>query len=407
MSFRAYKFKLRPTADQVTQFTREVGHARFVWNQMLQRQKQRLEAGQGVDSFETMSAALPGLKQAHPFLKEASSHALQQRLKDLRRAFNDFFAVRQPNKGFPQFKKKYQHDRTRYQNYFKKTFNQWSVEVQHNRIRLPKVGWVRMHQSQRLRGHVKYATLSRDADGWYVSITCELTQAEQRAHLQSLMDREVLSNVPPTSIIGGDLGVRNLLALSDGTTFGGCTKLKQLDTRLKSLQRALARKQKGSNSYDGMMNRIARTHQCIRDARLAHLREIVTVLRKNHAVVVVLEDLKVQRMTKSARGTVQNPGVNVQQTSNLNRSILDRGWGPLGRLLDSALEPAGGFVLRVPPHYTSQTCSACGHTAAANRVKDRFHCEECQYEKDADINAAMNILERGLRQLEGSGLGAT
>lgn len=406
MGYRAHKYKLRPTPDQVTQFSREAGHARFVWNLMLERQKQRLDKGLFVESFDAMSAQLPGLKKQHPFLKEASSNALQQRLKDLRKAFNDFFDPSQPSKGFPQFKKKYRHDRTRYQNYYPKMVGQWTVEVQHNRIRLPKAGWVRMHQSQRLWGHIKYATLSRDADGWYVSITCELTPAEQRAHLQSLIDRHVLPRHQPTSVIGGDLGVRNLLALSDGTLFKGCGKLKELESRLVTLQQALSRKVKGSKAYYEMVNRLARIHKRIRDARTAHLREVVTDLRKNHAVVV-LEDLRVKSMTKSARGTVENPGVNVQQTSNLNKSILDRGWGLLGRLLDSALEPSGGFVLRVPPAYTSQTCSACGHVASSNRVKDRFRCEKCSFEKDADVNAALNILELGLRRLEGGGLAAT
>ncbi len=127
--------------------------------------------------------------------------------------------------------------------------------------------------------------------------------------------------------------------------------------------------------------------------------KVSTVISKNHAVVV-LENLKVGNMTRSAKGTVEAPGRNIRQKSGLNKSILDQGWGLLKQMLEYKLRWSGGMLLLVDPAYTSQTCSVCGHVDAGNRTDQKtFHCLHCGHEAHADVNAAKNILARGLESL--------
>ncbi len=118
--------------------------------------------------------------------------------------------------------------------------------------------------------------------------------------------------------------------------------------------------------------------------------------------MVVLEDLKVQNMTTSATGTIEKPGCNVRQKSGLNKAILDQGWGMLLRLHEYKLQWAGGMLYRVPPEYTAQICPVCGVVDAENRKTQAvFHCQHCGYTDHTDVNAAKNILARGLQLTAG------
>ena len=129
------------------------------------------------------------------------------------------------------------------------------------------------------------------------------------------------------------------------------------------------------------------------------IEKVTTEIAKSHRVVVI-EDLRVQAMTASARGTAEEPGRNVAQKAGLNRSILDKGWGMFVTRLEQKLAAVGGQLIRVPAAFSSQTCSGCGHVATESRVtRDRFRCVECGSEQDADLNAALVIRGRGLARL--------
>jgi putative transposase len=131
------------------------------------------------------------------------------------------------------------------------------------------------------------------------------------------------------------------------------------------------------------------------------LHQVGTIISKNHALVV-LENLKVGNMTGSAKGTVEAPGRNIRQKSGLNKSILDQGWGMLKRMLGYKLQWSGGMLILVDPAYTSQTCSVCGHVDAGNRPDQKtFRCLHCGHDDHADVNAAQNILARGLQATAG------
>ena len=133
----------------------------------------------------------------------------------------------------------------------------------------------------------------------------------------------------------------------------------------------------------------------IANCRKDFLHKISNEISKNHAMIY-MEDLQVSNMSKSAKGTVEQPGQNVAQKSGLNRAILDQGWGEFRRQLEYKSAWRGGFVIAVPPHHTSQTCPCCGHTDKENRpTQEKFECVECGYSENADLVGALNILARG------------
>jgi putative transposase len=164
---------------------------------------------------------------------------------------------------------------------------------------------------------------------------------------------------------------------------------------LRHAHRSMSRKVKFSANWKKAKERVARLYEKAANRRKDCLHKLTTRLSKNHATVVV-EDLKVLQMTKSAKGTVESPGKNVKQKSGLNKAILDQGWGELARQLAYKCEWSGGRFIKVPPHYTSQTCRVCDFAFAGNRLsQSEFVCLWCGHEEHADVNAAKNILALG------------
>ncbi|OSK01498.1 putative transposase B, IS609, partial [Escherichia coli SHECO001] len=148
-------------------------------------------------------------------------------------------------------------------------------------------------------------------------------------------------------------------------------------------------------NWQKQKRKIQRLHSRIANIRRDYLHKVTTTVSKNHAMIVI-EDLKVSNMSKSAAGTVSQPGRNVRAKSGLNRSILDQGWYEMRRQLEYKQLWRGGQVLAVPPAYTSQRCACCGHTAKENRLsQSKFRCQVCGYTANADVNGARNILAAG------------
>ncbi len=165
---------------------------------------------------------------------------------------------------------------------------------------------------------------------------------------------------PSNSIIGGDLGVVRFLTLSNQKYYEPINIFKKLKNKLAQLQKRLAKKPKGSQKWRKLKLKITKLYIRIANTRNDYLHKISSELSKNHAVVI-LEDLKISNMTGSAKGTVDNPGKNVQQKSGLNRSILDQGWGEFIRQLEYKLAWNGGQLIQVNPRNTSRKCPQCHH----------------------------------------------
>ncbi|MDX7731651.1 transposase, partial [Aeromonas caviae] len=186
-----------------------------------------------------------------------------------------------------------------------------------------------------------------------------------------------------------------LATLSDGTVFEPVNSFKTNQTKLARLQRQLSKKVKFSSNWKKQKAKIQRLHSHIANTRRDYLHKVTTTISKNHAMIVI-EDLKVASMSKSAAGTTSQPGRNVRAKSGLNRSILDQGWFELRRQLEYKQAWRGGQVLAINPAYTSQQCACCGHTAKDNRqTQSQFKCAACGYEANADVNGARNILAAG------------
>lgn len=334
------------------------------------KNKQRIMYYQEMDFFSKLWKK----SVEYNFLKECPAHCLQQKLKDLERAFLDCFDKRQPGKRLPTKRKKNIHDSIRFP-------EPKHIELEHSRIKLPKLGWIKFYNSLKLHGIIRNVTISRQGNHWYISICVA----------QELMIPKEL----PTLAIGIDCGIANFVATSKGALIAPINSYRHWMGRLAVLQRRLAKKVKFSNNWKKFLVKIRKLHCKIANIRRDFLHKITTGLSKSHAMVVV-EALRIKNMSKSAKGTLDNPGQNVKAKSGLNKSILDQGWGEFKRQLKYKLEWAGGVLVEVNPQYTSQKCSQCGHTHANNRTTQQsFCCMACNYNEHADINAAKNILAAG------------
>ncbi|MBS8873886.1 RNA-guided endonuclease InsQ/TnpB family protein [Escherichia coli] len=370
---QAFKFQLRPGGQQEREMRRFAGACRFVFNRALARQNENHEVGNKYIPYGKMASWLVEWKNATEtqWLKDAQSQPLQQSLKDLERAYKNFFRKRA---AFPRFKKRGQNDVFRYPQGVK-------LDQENSRIFLPKLGWMRYRNSRQVTGVVKNVTVSQSCGKWYISIQTE-SEVSTPVH-------------PSASMVGLDAGVAKLATLSDGTVFEPVNSFQKNQKTPARLQRQLSRKVKFSNNWQKQKRKIQRLHSCIANIRRDYLHKVTTTVSKNHAMIVI-EDLKVSNMSKSAAGTVSQPGRNVRAKSGLNRSILDQGWYEMRRQLEYKQLWRGGQVLAVPPAYTSQRCACCGHTAKENRLsQSKFRCQVCGYTANADVNGARNILAAG------------
>ena len=371
---QAYKFELRPTGEQQRQMRRFAGSCRFVFNKALALQKERYEQGEKKLGYAGLCKLLTWWRNSTEtaWLSDAPVHPLQQTLKDLERAYSNFFAKRTD---FPRFKKKGRSDSFRYPDP-----KQIELDQPNNRLFLPKLGWLRYRNSRDVLGAVKNITVSQSCGKWFASIQTE---------------REVAQPIPNGEAVGIDMGVARFATLSDGTFYAPLNSFKRHETALRKAQQAMSRKIKFSNNWKKEKSRIQKIHSRIGNARRDYLHKTSTTISQNHAMVCI-EDLRVRNMSKSAAGTTEKPGKNVRAKSGLNRSILDQGWFEFRRQLEYKLAWYGGWLVAVPPQYTSLTCPCCGHVSADNRqTQAQFLCVACGFEENADLVGAINVLRAG------------
>ncbi|TCK33361.1 putative transposase [Paraburkholderia sp. BL8N3] len=380
---QAFKFELMPNGDQQRDMRRFAGSCRFVFNKALALQKQNHEEGGKFIGYVAMAKRLTEWRNGAetPWLKDSPVHPLQHALKDLERAYKNFFTKRAD---FPRFKKKGQRDSFRFPDP-----KQIKLDQGNSRIFLPKLGWLRYRNSRDVLGMVKTATVSLVGGKWFVSI--------QTA-------RELEQPVPQaTSAVGIDVGIARFATFSDGTFLAPLHSFKKHEARLRRYQRAMSRKTKFSSNWKKAKVRVQRIHTCIGNVRRDYLHKATTTISQNHAMVCI-EDLRVRTMSRSAAGSTEAPGKNVRAKSGLNKSILDQGWSEFRRQLDYKLAWNGGWLIAVPPQNTSRTCPRCDHISAANRkVQARFACVRCGFEANADHVGAINILSRGMQILRDEG----
>jgi putative transposase len=388
-SIKAYRFQLRTRTSVELRLRRYSGMGRRVWNMALSEQRARHARGEKYAGHAEMCKWLTAWRNAPAtsWLAEGPIHPQQQVLRRLDEAYRRFFGAAKAGRtggrgrtGPPQFKRYGDEPGIRFPD-----AKQFELDADNGRIRLPKLGWVRLRMSETVDGALRNVSLSKEGSGkdakWFASL-----QVETRNTVPAL-------GVAPS--LGIDLGLAFFAAMSDGKTVAPLKAMAKQQARLRRYQRNVSRKKKGSANRKKAVAKLGALHRRIAHQRSDWLHKLTTDLADAHPVIA-LEDLAVKNMSASAAGTVDAPGKNVRAKAGLNRGILDAAWGEFARQLTYKVEWRGGRVILVNPTYTSRTCRCCGHEAAENRkTQSVFACVSCGHTEHADVHAAKNILAAG------------
>jgi putative transposase len=363
------RFRLLPTPQQEQALLAHCRDARYVWNLAVEQQ-QHWQPGRKAPGYLAQSAQLTEARTEYAWLGAGSQTVQQQALRDFAQAMQNFF---NRTHGRPTWRKAGVHE----------GFRQVAVKPRHverlnrriGRVWVPKVGWVRFRLSRAVPVGVKSYRVTRDRAGrWHIAF----------AHIP-----DPITGPGDCSVVGIDRGVAASAALSTGELLQAPGLTRGESKRLKLLQQRLARRKRGSKRRGETKLAIAKLKARERDRRKDWVEKTTTDLARRFDLVRV-EALDVPSMTRSARGTIERPGVQVAQKRGLNRAIMRRGWGQLVARLQ---HKAYGRVEQIPAAYTSQRCSACGHVAPGNRKSQAvFECQACNAGRcNADVNAARNI----------------
>lgn len=385
---RSYKFLLRPTSKQADSLTAAINDHRHLYNAALEERREAWRKCKVSIRYGDQSVQLKDIRRADPDGQGRWSFSSQQAtLRRLDKAFAAFFRRTKTGgaPGFPRFKGAGWFDTVEWPK--DRDGCRWNSapDSGQTRVYVQGVGHVRVHAHRKVDGIVKTISVKREGRRWFVVLSC---------------DEVPTLNLPEAgSTIGIDMGIASFLTTSDGAQIENPRHGRRNAERLATAQRALSRCKRGSNRRREARERVATLHGKVRRQRLDHAHKSALWLVRHHDVIAH-EDLRIANMTRSASGTVAEPGTNVAQKSGLNRSILDAGWGVFLNVLASKAESAGRVVVAVNPTNTSRTCPYCGHCARENRVTQAdFRCVVCGFAGHADVVGATNVLRAGLALL--------
>ena len=367
------RYRLLPTPAQQAVMRDHCAHARYVWNLAVEQHTHWRPGRKNAPGYLEQCRQLTQARAGHPWLATGSQMVQQQALRDFAQAMAAFFDPANPAER-PSWRKAGRHEGFRIVG---RRGRQWDVRrvSRHvGQVWVPKAGWIRFRWSRAVPPSAKSYRVTRDAAGrWYVAFAVipEPVPAPGNGHA-----------------VGIDRGVAVSAALSTGEMLHCPTLTARERTRLRRLQRTLARAKRGSNRRGRVKHAIARLRARETDRRKDWAEKASTDIARRFDVIRA-EDLQIRNMTRSAKGTRGNPGQNVRQKAGLNRGILRSGWGLLIRRLE---EKAPGRVEKIKPAFTSQRCSACGQVDPKSRESQAvFRCTACGFACHADTNAAQNI----------------
>lgn len=363
---KAYKYRIYPNKQQEEQIQKTFGCCRFVYNQTLAYRNDKYEASkESMNKTSCNNYVNQVLKKAYEWLKEVDKFALTNAVYNMDTAYQKFFK----GAGFPKFKSKKNNYKSYTTNF---TNNNIEVSFDDNKIKLPKLKWVKAKEHREFEGKIKSATISQVPSGkYFVSI---------------LVETEHTLIESTGCMIGIDLGIKDLLITSDGEKFDNIRTIKKYEDKLAKEQRKLSHKVKGSKNYEKQRIKVAKIHEKIHNTRIDNLHKISHKLISENQVIVS-EDLAVSNMVKN---------------HNLAKAISDCGWYELTRQIGYKSNWNNRQYVKIGRFTkSSQPCNVCGYinTETKNLFVRQWSCPQCGTVHDRDINAAINILNEGLRLL--------
>jgi putative transposase len=363
------RYRLEPSRAQELVLLRHCSDARYVWNLCVEQENEWRPGRGKMPRFSERCRQLTEAREAFGWLADGSVTVQQQAVRDHDQAMRNFLAGTHKR---PTWRKA-----GRYEGFRVVAVKPGDVRrLNRNwaQVKVPKAGWVRFRWSRPVPPDVKSYRVTRDRAG--------------RWHVAFAVFPEPVSGPGTGEIVGIDRGVKVSAALSTGEMLTVPGLSGREATRLRRLERKLARAGRGSKRRGQVRTRVARMKSTEASRRKDWAEKASTGIARRFDVIRV-EDLKIAAMTRSAKGTAGAPGRNVAAKAGLNREIGKSGWGLLVRRLE---DKAPGRVEKVPPAYTSQRCSACGHVDRKSRESQAvFWCTACGYACNADVNAARNI----------------
>ena len=353
---RAHKIQLKPNRRQTGYFTRACGVARFAYNWGLGEWKRQYEAGEKPSAYALKRQFNQLKRQRFPFVLDVTKCAAEQAFSHLGRAFQNFFRRVKQGKlpGYPQFKRRGIHASFYIAND--------KIRLKGRHILIPKLGWVRMTESLRFQGKIMSAVISSTAGHWFCSIQVEA---------------EALGPKVTGPTIGVDVGIKELAVVSDGRAFPNPRALGQAQKRIRLLQKAVARKPKGSRNRRKAILRLQRQHYRVVCSRADAIHKATTAITKG-AGRIVIEDLNIKGMMRN---------------HCLAGALSDASMAEFHRQIRYKAEQLGIEITTADRFYpSSKTCSNCGHVKDVLTLKERIYgCDECGIEIDRDLNAAINL----------------
>lgn len=365
---KAYKFRIYPNDEQKVLFAKTFGCVRLVYNHWLDRKIKQYEEDKTSVTYTVCAKEMAEMKKTeeYAFLKEVDSVSLQQSLRHLDTAFQNFF--KQPKTGFPRFKSK-----KRNKNSYSTVCINGNITISNGYLKLPKIGQVRLKQHRQIPEDykIKSVTVSQTPSGkYYASILCEYENQVQTAELKDFL--------------GLDFSMKELYKDSNGNEPCYPRYYRQAEKRLKREQRKLSLMKKGSSNRNKQRIKVAKLHEKVANQRKDFLHKQSRQIANAYDCVCI-ENLDMKAMS---------------QALNFGKSVSDNGWGMFIKFLQYKLEEKGKRLIKVDKFFaSSQICSVCGYknSETKNLSIRAWDCPKCGTHHDRDINAAINIKNEGMR----------